>query len=211
MIVDGSHIEKLDSRVRAALINSLPSVKPALLLGTQSTDGQRNLCVINSCFHIGANPALLGFILRPNPDGVERHSLDNILTDEQMTLNAITDSMVSRAHHTSARFPRDVSEFDACGFSELYRQGFSAPFVAESPLKIGLKLAEHQLLVINGTHLIIGTVDYLEFTDTALREDGSLDLAMMGIVGCVGLDSYHSIDEGTRFAYAKADRPPATL
>ena len=211
MIVDASHIEKLDSRVRAALINSLPSVKPALLLGTQSTDGQSNLCVINSCFHIGANPALLGFILRPNPNGVERHSLDNILTNEQMTLNAITDSMVSRAHHTSARFPRDVSEFDACGFSELYRQGFNAPFVSESPLKIGLKLAEHQLLAINGTHLIIGAVDYLDFPDTLLREDGSLDLATIGIVGCVGLDSYHSIDKGTRFAYAKADRPPATL
>ena len=211
MIIDASHIEKLDTRVRAALINSLPSVKPALLVGTQSSDGQSNLCVINSCFHIGANPALLGFILRPNPDGVERHSLDNILTNEQMTLNAITDKMVARAHHTSARFPRNVSEFDACGFSKFYREGFNAPFVSESPLKIGLKLAEHKMLAINGTHLIIGAVEYLEFTDKALREDGSLDLAMLGIVGCVGLDSYHTIDKGTRFAYAKADRPPATL
>lgn len=211
MIVDASDIEKLDSRVRAALINSLPSVKPALLLGTQSANGQTNLCVINSCFHVGANPALLGFILRPNPDGVERHSLDNILTSQQMTLNAITDSMVSRAHHTSARFPRNVSEFDACGFAASYRAGIKAPFVSESPLKIGLKLAEHQLLVINRTHLMIGAIDYLEFTDSAWREDGSLDVATMGIVGSVGLDSYHSIGEGRRFAYAKADRPPATL
>jgi len=211
VIVDAGHIEKLDTRVRAALINSLPSVKPALLLGTQSSNEQSNLCVINSCFHIGANPPLLGFILRPNPDGVERHSLDNILTNEQMTLNAITADMISRAHHTSARFPRNVSEFDACGFSKLYREGINAPFVSESPLKIGLKLAEHQLLAINGTHLIIGAVDYLDFADTALREDGSLDLATMDIVGCVGLDSYHRIDKGTRFAYAKADRPPATL
>ena len=211
MIVDAGHIEKLDTRVRAALINSLPSVKPAVLLGTQSTDGQSNLCVVNSCFHVGANPALLGFILRPNPGEVERHSLDNILTSQQMTLNSITADMVSRAHKTSARFPRAVSEFDACGFSEFYSESFNAPFVSESPLKIGLKLAEHQLLAINGTHLIIGAVDYLDFADKALREDGSLDLATMGIVGCVGLDSYHKIDKGTRFAYAKADRPPATL
>ena len=211
MIVDAGHIEKLDTRIRAALINSLPSVKPALLLGTQSANDQSNLCVINSCFHIGAHPALLGFVLRPNPDGVERHSLDNILESQQMTLNAITDDMVSRAHHTSARFPRNVSEFDACGFSEFYREGFNAPFVSESPLKIALQLAEHQLLAINGTHLIIGAVDYLEFADTAWREDGSLDLATMGIVGCVGLDSYHGIREGRQFAYAKADRPPATL
>lgn len=211
MIVDASHIEELDSRVRAALINSLPSVKPAVLLGTQSTDGQSNLCVINSCFHVGANPALLGFILRPNPDEVKRHSLDNILTSQQMTLNAITDNMVSRAHHTSARFPRNISEFDACGFCEVYKEGFNAPFVSESPLKIGLNLAEHQLLAINSTHLIIGAVEYLEFTDAAWRADGSLDLATMGIVGSVGLDSYHGIGEGKRFAYAKADRPPATL
>ena len=211
MIVDANHIEKLDTRVRAALVNSLPGVKPALLLGTHSATDQTNLCVINSCFHVGANPALLGFILRPNPDGVERHSLENILTSQQMTLNAITDPMLSRAHHTSARFPRDVSEFDACGFDASYREGFTAPFVSESPLKIALKLAEHQLLTINSTHLIIGAIDYLEFTDTAWREDGSVDLAMMGIVGCVGLNSYHSIGDGTRFAYAKADRPPATL
>ena len=211
MIVDASDIEKLDSRVRAALINSLPSVKPALLLGTQSAKGQTNLCVINSCFHVGANPALLGFILRPNPHGVERHSLDNILTSQRMTLNAITDAMVSRAHHTSARFPRNVSEFNACGFTASFLKDFNAPFVSESPLKIGLKLAEHQLLAINGTHLIIGAVDHVEFMDTAWREDGSLDLATMGIVGCVGLDSYHSIGDGQRFAYAKADRSPETL
>lgn len=211
MIIDAAGVAALDSRVRAGLINSLPGIKPALLLGTQNARAQHNLSVINSCFHVGASPPLLGLILRPNPEDVERHSLNNILETRSFTLNGITAPMAQRAHHTSARFPRDVSEFDACDFKASFHDGITAPFVSESPIKIGLTLAEHQRLAINGTHLIIGAVVHIEFDSNHWRDDGTLALAELGIVGCLGLDSYHPISSGQRFAYAKPNQPPATL
>ena len=86
-----------------------------------------------------------------------------------------------------------------------------APFVADSPLRIGLKLIEHQPLSINGTQLIIGGVESIHFSDDALRDDGSLDLHIMGLVAAVGLDAYHEAAPGQRYAYAKPDRPPEPL
>ena len=204
-------LHSLDKRRRNALINSLPGFKPVVLVGSVSSDSHTNLCVINSCFHVGADPALMGMIIRPAPKGTERHTLENILTTKTYSVNAVTRDMAQRAHHTSARFGRDHSEFDACGFTEYWHEDFAAPFVSESPLQLGLTLAEHLPLTINGTHLIIGSIEKIHVSDHARRDDGTLDLQSMDIVAGVGLDAYHSVSTGQRFTYAKPDRPPELI
>jgi flavin reductase (DIM6/NTAB) family NADH-FMN oxidoreductase RutF len=211
MILTKVDIEALPQRKRAALINSVPGYKPVALVGTANRDGLTNLSVINSCFHVGAAPALLGMIIRPAPEGTERHTLDNILETGWYTLNAMTPAMTQRGHHTSARFAREQSEFDACDFKAVWQSSVKAPFVSESPLKVGLKLAEHHPLQINGTQLLIGSVETLEFDELAHREDGTLDLHVLDVVAAVGLDAYHRGDAGQRYAYAKPDQPPKAL
>jgi len=211
MILTKADIEALPQRKRAALINSVPGYKPVALVGTASRDGLTNLSVINSCFHVGAAPALLGMIIRPAPEGTQRHTLENILETGWYTLNAMTPAMTQRGHHTSARFAREQSEFDACDFEAVWQSSVRAPFVSESPLKVGLKLAEHHPLQINGTQLLIGSVETLEFDGLAHREDGTLDLHALDIVAAVGLDAYHRGDAGQRYAYAKPDQPPKAL
>ena len=211
MILQKAEIEALPQRQRAALINSIPCFKPVVLVGTANNAGQTNLSVINSCFHIGAAPALLGMIIRPAPEGTERHTLENILETGWYTLNAMTPEMTQRGHHTSARFAREQSEFAECGFDVLWQAPVEAPFVAESPLKVGLKLAEHHTLQINGTQLLIGSVETLEFDESAYREDGTLDLHALDLVAAVGLDAYHAVDTGQRYSYAKPDHSPQAL
>jgi flavin reductase (DIM6/NTAB) family NADH-FMN oxidoreductase RutF len=210
-VIDKQALQLLDKRQRVALVNSLPGFKPVVLVGTVSEDNCTNLCVINSCFHVGADPALMGMIIRPAPEGTERHTLENILATETYSINAVTRDMAQRAHHTSARFDRDQSEFGACGFAEYWHEDFTAPFVSESPLRLGLKLAEHLPLTINGTHLIIGSIEQVYVSDHAQRSDGSLDLQSIDIVAGVGLDAYHSVGTGQRFTYAKPDRPPELI
>jgi len=210
-VIDTQALHSLDKRQRVALVNSLPGFKPVVLVGTVNRESLTNLCVINSCFHVGADPALMGMIIRPAPEGTERHTLENILATKTYSVNAVTSAMAQRAHHTSARFTRNQSEFDSCGFTELWYQGFTAPFVSESPLRLGLKLAEHLPLTINGTHLIIGSIEQVYVSDHAQRSDGSLDLQSIDIVAGVGLDAYHSVGTGQRFTYAKPDRPPELI
>ena len=211
MILQKAEIGALPQRQRAALINSIPGFKPVVLVGTANNAGQTNLSVINSCFHIGAAPALLGMIIRPAPEGTERHTLENILETGWYTLNAMTPNMTQRGHHTSARFPREQSEIEECGFETIWQSPVGAPFVAESPLKIGLKLAEHHPLQINGTQLLIGSVETLEFDESAYREDGTLDLHTLDLVAAVGLDAYHGSNAGQRYSYAKPDHSPQAL
>ena len=69
-------IQQIEHRKRTALINSLSGFKSLNLIGTASQEHETNLAVFNSVIHLGADPALMGFISRPH--SVERHTIENI-------------------------------------------------------------------------------------------------------------------------------------
>ena len=209
--LDAAALDALPSRYRANLINGITGYKPALLVGTASAQGASNLAVFSNVFHVGASPPVLGLIVRPRPEGTERHTLDNILSTGAFTLNHITDRLLPRAHQTSARYPRDQSEFSATGLTEEWLEGFAAPFVHEAPVQLGMGLIEHRELAINNTHLVLAALRVLRCPSAAVREDGSVDLAALGTQAICGLDSYHSPGQGIRFSYAKADKPVQRL
>ena len=58
-------IAEMDRIQRIKYINSVSGIKPANLIGTISGGGQTNLAIFSSVFHLGSDPALLGFITRP--------------------------------------------------------------------------------------------------------------------------------------------------
>ncbi len=70
-------LDELQRRKRANLINSITGYKPANLIGTIDENGRTNLAIFSSCVHLGANPPLIGFIMRPIGD-VTRHTYSNI-------------------------------------------------------------------------------------------------------------------------------------
>jgi len=71
-------LKDLPRQQRVNLINSLSGFKSANLLGTRASNGQENLSIVSSCFHLGADPALIGMIIRPH--SVDRHSLELLYT-----------------------------------------------------------------------------------------------------------------------------------
>ena len=138
MHYDKKEIEQLDRVTRLKIINSVTGIKPGNLIGTVNENGTTNLAVFSSIIHLGSNPALLGFISRPQTEEVG-HTLRNILQTHFYTINHIHPEFVEKAHYTSAKFSSDVSEFDACNLSEEYVHNFKAPFVQESVFKMGLR------------------------------------------------------------------------
>ena len=56
---------------------------------------------------------------------------------------------MANAHYTSAKFDKEESEFEECHLTEEYLDGFTAPFVKESRLKIGMKFEESIPIEIN--------------------------------------------------------------
>lgn len=209
MIIDSEILKSQDSRYRATLINSLAGVKQAFLIGSKSSAGHSNLAIFNSLIHIGANPPLWGFICRP--DTVKRDTLQNILETGEYSFNFVLHSDSEKAHQTSAKYDADVSEFDACGFGESYYEGFSAPFISEAPVKIGMKFEEKVDISINGTILIIGSIQFIELDEQFLSADGFVDLAKAKTLTCAGLDAYFENILLHRLSYAKPEKWPSKL
>ena len=194
-------IMQLPSRYRANLINVVSGFKSANLIGTKSKSGQTNLAIFNSVVHIGAHPPYLGFILRPTT--VERHTYENIKETGMYTINQITTAIHQKAHKTSAKYAREVSEFDAVGLTENYHQNFYAPFVAESHIKIGLSFKEEQLITCNNTRLVIGKIEYLVLPENAILEDGNVVLEDLDATALAGLYNYYKPEHLGKYGYIK--------
>ncbi|MBU3020384.1 flavin reductase [Aestuariibacter sp. A3R04] len=198
----------MDKLQRSNFVNCLSGYKSANLVGT--TDGRiENLAVISSVVHIGANPPFLGMVLRPHT--VPRHTLENIKQTGQYTINAIDASWYEKAHQTAARYPKEVSEFDAVALTPWYSQGLIAPYVCESKIKIGLQVAEITPIHCNNTQLVVGKIDEVYVDAHAIAEDGMLDLPVMDIACISGLDTYHRPQMLARLSYAKPDTPTKRL
>lgn len=199
-------IEGLERFFRANLINTISGYKPANLIGTVSNQEQENLAIFNSVIHIGANPALLGFLLRPAT--VERHTYDNIHENGCYTINHVHHSFIEQAHFTSAKFAKDESEFAYCKLTPEYLADFKAPFVAESQIKIGMRYVQEIPIELNGTILIIGQIEHLILPNEILEADGNVDLSKVQDVCSAGLESYYEVQNRTKFAYARVKNLP---
>jgi flavin reductase (DIM6/NTAB) family NADH-FMN oxidoreductase RutF len=193
--------DALDKRQRAQFFNSLSGAKSANLVGTVDGQGQTNLSMVSSCVHLGANPSLMAMIIRPR--AVARHTIENLIEMNHWTINHVTAPMVHQAHQTSARYPKEVSEFDAVGLTAEFKNNFVAPFVKESPLQIGLKLVRVVPIIENDTEMVIGEIKQVYFEGAALRQDGSLSINKLGTVAVTGLDHYQSLNHLVRLSYAK--------
>lgn len=191
----------MEQRKRAHLINSAGGYKSVCLIGTADNLGNTNLAIFSSLVHIGANPPLISFIMRP--DSVERHTLDNIVATGCYTINHVNEYIYKQAHQTSARYAKNISEFDATGLVREYKNDFKAPFVKESIIQLAVVFKERINLTINNTIMIIGEINQLYFPHDCLGEDGYLDIEKAGTIACTGLDSYHTTQRLQRLAYAK--------
>ena len=201
MKITNTELMQMEQRERAHLINSVGGFKSVCLIGTVDEAGQINLAIFNSIVHIGANPPLISFIMRP--DSVERHTLANILSVGYYTINHLNEGIYKQAHQTSARYPKEVSEFDATGLTPEFKNDFKAPFVAESQIQLGIEFKERINLTINNTIMIIGEIKEMYFPTDCLLEDGYLDIEKAGTIACTGLDSYHLTQRLERLPYAK--------
>ncbi len=191
----------MEQRYRTAFVNSLAGFRQVVLVGTKSAAGHPNLAIFNSLIHLGANPALLGLVSRP--DTVPRDTLQNILETKEYTFNYVQATQYQKAHQTSARYEKEVSEFEQIGFEEQYQFGCYAPFVANAVVKIGMRLEDTIPIPLNGTLLIVGSIVQVDLDASLVGSDGFVDLAAAEVLISQGLDAYFVANQIGRLPYAK--------
>lgn len=144
MHLQPADLQAMSRFYRANLINCLSGHKPVVLVGTANTEGQTNLALFSNIFHMGADPALLGYVQRPV--GQSGDSFRNITATSVYTFNFVPHEWLEQAHRTSARFPADQSEFDACNFTAEWVKDLPHPLSKEVRYESGWNLRTRFLI-----------------------------------------------------------------
>lgn len=204
MYLNKDSIQQLEKFNRINLMNSITGISPANLIGTISNDSIENLAIFSSIVHIGSNPPLMGFILRPTKK-IRRDTYENIIETNKFTINHINSDMIERSHYTSVKFDKNESEFQKCRLTAEYLNNFQAPYVKESYAKVGLELEDIQSIKSNGCRLIIGRVERLYVPDSAIYKNGNIQLDLSNSIGVGGLNTYYSLDKIAEYPYARVN------
>ena len=194
-------IREMDRFFRANFINSLTGFKSPVLIGTSNLAGKENLAIFNNLVHIGANPALIGFVNRPRE--AAPHTLSNIENTGVYTINHVSSDFICQAHQTSAKYPEGISEFEKTGLTAERLGDCVAPFVKESPIKYSLTLKEVIPVNFNHTFFVIGAITDIYLHDTKVEDDGCLDFEGSDIVASLGICEYYGINKISKLPYAK--------
>ncbi|MFM2338124.1 MAG: hypothetical protein RL115_1317 [Bacteroidota bacterium] len=188
---------------KANFINTLSGFKSASLIGTVNSQGKYNLALFSNIVHIGADPALIGFVNRPRE--AAPHTIANIEATGVYTINLIPTAIVQQAHQTSAKYAVDISEFEAVGLLPEIIHPCTAPFVKESPVKYSLELKEIIPIKHNNTFFIIGAITGAFVAAELVEADGCIDLQKANIITSLGIDSYYTTNKAAKFVYAKPE------
>jgi flavin reductase (DIM6/NTAB) family NADH-FMN oxidoreductase RutF len=195
-------IDQMDKIFRLNLINSCTGFKSANLLGTKSLNSVSNVAVFSSITHLGSNPPLIGFILRPTT--VPRDTYRNIKDTGVFTVNHIYSDIIEDAHHTSAKYPDEVSEFTKTGLEEEFLGDFPAPFVKGAKIRLGCRFLNEYVIKENDTLLLVSAIEHVFVADQNIQqEDGWLKLENANTVAINGLDGYATTRLLDRYAYAR--------
>ena len=203
---DISQMEKIE---RLNLINSCTGYKSANLLATKSIDGNANVAIFSSVTHLGSNPAMIGFIMRPTT--VTRDTYKNIKETGYFTVNHITADMIADAHHTSANYDVGISEFDKTNLQEEYKNDIAIPFVKGSPVQLYCKYLNEYYIKENETIHIIASIENLFFDEELEHKDGWLQIDKGNVVALNGLDGYCLPKLIDRFEYARQEVPTTSF
>ena len=194
-------LEDFDKIARLNLINSITGYKSANLIGTVSKKGILNLAIFSSVIHLGSDPALLGFIVRPTI--VPRNTYKNIKETGSFTVNAVTKSLIQKAHQTSANYPEIISEFEVTQIASEFIENIDQPFVKESPVKLWCKYVNEYPIIENDCILIIASIEAIYLDENLIQKDKWVHLEKGKIVTINGLDGYCLPRLLDRFEYAR--------
>jgi flavin reductase (DIM6/NTAB) family NADH-FMN oxidoreductase RutF len=194
------NIKELDKISRLNLVNSCTGFKSANLIVT-SSETHWNVAIFSSVVHLGSDPAMLGIIFRPTT--VPRNTLQNMLERTYFTVNHIAHEQIIDAHHTSAKYDYEVSEFDQTNLEPELIDTWKVAAVKNSPVQLYCSYANSYPIAENDTIFVVAKIEAIRFQEEIQHPDGWLDLSKSQVVTINGLDGYCSTKLIQRQAYAR--------
>ena len=118
-------------------------------------------------------------------------------------------SILVNSHYTSAKIDSEKSEFVKCNLTPEYLSEFSAPFVGESFIRIGMRFLEEMPVKYNGTTIIIGQIECVEFPNSIVNANGLIDFDLAKNVVVSGLNKYYQVGHIMDMPFARPNQVPS--
>ncbi|MEM7314660.1 MAG: flavin reductase family protein, partial [Planctomycetota bacterium] len=137
--------------------------RPIAWVSTISNDGVTNLAPYSFFNGVGANPPSVVFCPVNRRDGSKKDTLLNIEQNGEFVVNIVSFQLAETMNQTSAEYGRDLSEFQACGLTELPSERVKAPRLAESAAQFECTLLQAIQLGTGpaGSNVVIGRIELL--------------------------------------------------
>lgn len=166
--------------------------RPIALASTVSPDGIRNLSPFSFFNVFGSNPPIVAFSpSRRGRDGSLKDTYHNIVTTNEVVINAVTYDMVEQVNLASCDYGTGVDEFLKSGLTPLQSDLVKPWRVAESPFQMECRL--YQMIELGGQNasgnLAICEVLKFHVAEEILR-DGIIDPLLVDHVGRNGREYY---------------------
>lgn len=166
--------------------------RPIAFVSTRAADGALNLAPFSYFVGVGSNPPTVALGLGSRRDGSPKDTLANATATGELVINVVTEAMAEAMVATSADFPPEVSEFEACGFTPAPSTKVAPPRVAESPIALECTLAGTQ--EVGGSTLLLAEIVWIH-CDDAVTTDGLPDPAKLRPLARLGGQLYAGLGD----------------
>ena len=150
--ITASDIEGFEKRYRTSLINSLSGIRTAFVGITADDRGRFNAATLSNITHVGANPAQMSILFRP--DNGKRHTLSNYRNEGKITLVCMPLSKSATVHEVSMNAPEGIFELEIVGENYKERQNWPHPLPTSFLYAIELEFIEEFTLNNNCVYTV---------------------------------------------------------
>ena len=171
--------------------------RPIAWVSSLSLDGVANLAPFSFFNGIGANPPALMFSAVNRRDGSKKDTVANIESQKEFVVNIVSYANREAMNLSSADFPADESEIDACKLTRGTSELVKPPFIQEAAIHMECSL--NQIVHLGegplAANLIIGNIVKIFINDDVLDADGAVDPNKLDSIGRLGGSSYSRTTE----------------
>ena len=165
--------KQMKEAFKVNFINSLSGFESSNLIGTINSESQPNLGLTSACFHLGADPAVIG--LAVSPLHVEPQTIKNLIEQESFTINHVDKSQYKKRENPHLYFTHDFSDVNPNAFTEFYTGSIEAPYAAEALIKIGLLKKECIAIKETNSYVLVGSIQEVLLDETLIGDDGRIN------------------------------------
>lgn len=198
--IQQEQLSTLEKRFRTALVNTIGGPRTAFI-GITGSDGVWNAGTFSNVTHVGAHPAQISVLFRPNNGS--RHTYSNYKTLGRLTLVVLPFSENERVHNASVNAPEGVFEWTHLGGEVATVEGWSHPIPLKALWAVELSFLEEHTLG-NGCIYTVGTIEKIGLGSKAsLEEDGTLCFESSPAIA-LGLNTYLEVADREKRPYPSA-------